>query len=180
MRNLSCVVLALALAAGAHAADGRTKRTIPTRSATATWANVLTSTPSTRKWRGASSWRMKWRANRRSTTIRFSPSIVNRIGQNLVRNSDAKVPFTFRVIDGDEVNAFALPGGLCFRVYRPDENGERRGRIRRRRGARDRPRGGAPYDVPGVQSADRPGSLGSIPGGWGGLVVRVRQPLAVP
>ena len=41
---------------------------------------------------------------------------VNRVGQNLARNSDAKVPFTFRVIDGEELNAFALPGGYVF-VY---------------------------------------------------------------
>src|SRR5690242_2176769 len=41
---------------------------------------------------------------------------VNRIGQNLVRNSDAKVPFTIKVIDSDEINAFALPGGF-FYVY---------------------------------------------------------------
>ncbi|HEY6943821.1 MAG TPA: M48 family metallopeptidase [Candidatus Acidoferrum sp.] len=39
---------------------------------------------------------------------------VNRVGQNLVRNSDAKVPFTIKVIDSDEVNAFALPGGFFF------------------------------------------------------------------
>jgi hypothetical protein len=39
---------------------------------------------------------------------------VNRIGQNLVRNSDAKVPFTIKVIDSDEVNAFALPGGFFY------------------------------------------------------------------
>jgi predicted Zn-dependent protease len=39
---------------------------------------------------------------------------VNRVGQNLVRNSDAKVPFTIKVIDSDEVNAFALPGGYFF------------------------------------------------------------------
>src|ERR1017187_7502705 len=37
---------------------------------------------------------------------------VNRIGQNLVRNSDAKVPFTIKVLDSEEVNAFALPGGF--------------------------------------------------------------------
>src|SRR5262245_66420886 len=37
---------------------------------------------------------------------------VNRIGQNLVRNSDAKVPFTIKVIDAEEINAFALPGGF--------------------------------------------------------------------
>ena len=39
---------------------------------------------------------------------------VNRIGQNLVRNSDAKVPFTIKVIDSEVVNAFALPGGFFF------------------------------------------------------------------
>src|SRR5260370_955508 len=36
---------------------------------------------------------------------------VSRVGQNLVRNSDAKVPFTIKVLDSEEVNAFALPGG---------------------------------------------------------------------
>src|SRR5579871_4299247 len=39
---------------------------------------------------------------------------VNRLGQNLVRNSDAKVPFTIKVIDTEDVNAFALPGGFFF------------------------------------------------------------------
>src|SRR6516165_6819743 len=39
---------------------------------------------------------------------------VNRVGQNLVRNSDSKVPFTIKVIDSDEVNAFALPGGFFY------------------------------------------------------------------
>src|SRR5215467_1618917 len=39
---------------------------------------------------------------------------VNRVGQNLVRNSDAHVPFTIKVIDSDEVNAFALPGGFFY------------------------------------------------------------------
>ena len=39
---------------------------------------------------------------------------VNRVGQNLVRNSDAKVPFTIKVIDSDAVNAFALPGGFFY------------------------------------------------------------------
>jgi predicted Zn-dependent protease len=38
------------------------------------------------------------------------------VGQNLVRNSDAKVPFTIKVIESEEVNAFALPGGFLF-VY---------------------------------------------------------------
>src|SRR2546428_5121915 len=39
---------------------------------------------------------------------------VNRVEQNIVRNSDAKVPFTTKVVDSDEVNAFALPGGFVF------------------------------------------------------------------
>ncbi len=39
---------------------------------------------------------------------------INRIGQNLVRNSDARVPFTIKVLDNEEVNAFALPGGFFY------------------------------------------------------------------
>jgi len=39
---------------------------------------------------------------------------VNRVGQNLVRNSDAQVPFSIKVIDSDTINAFALPGGFFF------------------------------------------------------------------
>jgi predicted Zn-dependent protease len=39
---------------------------------------------------------------------------VNRVGQNLVRNSDAKVPFTIKVVDADDINAMALPGGFFY------------------------------------------------------------------
>jgi predicted Zn-dependent protease len=39
---------------------------------------------------------------------------VSRVGQNIVRNSDAKVPFTIKVIDSEEINAFALPGGFLY------------------------------------------------------------------
>ena len=39
---------------------------------------------------------------------------MNRIGQNIVKNSDCKVPFTIKVIDSDEINAFALPGGFFY------------------------------------------------------------------
>ena len=39
---------------------------------------------------------------------------VNRVGQNLVRNSDARVPFTIKVVDDDSINAFALPGGFLY------------------------------------------------------------------
>ena len=54
---------------------------------------------------------------RRQTKMIDDPLIseyVNRLGQNLARNSDAKVPFTFEVIDDPGVNAFALPGGYVF------------------------------------------------------------------
>lgn len=44
----------------------------------------------------------------------FIAEYVNRVGQTLVRNSDAKVPFTIKVIDSEEVNAFALPGGFMY------------------------------------------------------------------
>lgn len=39
---------------------------------------------------------------------------VNRVGQNLVRNSDSKVPFTIKIVDSDQINAFALPGGFFY------------------------------------------------------------------
>src|ERR1700693_1497154 len=56
---------------------------------------------------------------------------VNRIGQNLVRNSDAQVPFTIKVIDSDVVNAMALPGGFFYvnsgLILAADEEGENAG-----------------------------------------------------
>jgi predicted Zn-dependent protease len=39
---------------------------------------------------------------------------VNRLGQNLVRNSDAQVPFTFKIMDSDVINAMSLPGGFVY------------------------------------------------------------------
>jgi predicted Zn-dependent protease len=52
-----------------------------------------------------------------STKLVSDPAIteyVNRIGQNLVRNFDAQVPFTIKVVDTDDINAFALPGGFFY------------------------------------------------------------------
>lgn len=53
----------------------------------------------------------------RNVTILQDPVVaeyVNRVGQTIVRNSDAKVPFTFRVVDSDEINSISLPGGFVF------------------------------------------------------------------
>ncbi|HVZ61967.1 MAG TPA: M48 family metallopeptidase [Terriglobales bacterium] len=53
----------------------------------------------------------------RSTQLIDDPLVneyVNRVAQNLVRNSDARVPFTVKIINEGEVNAFALPGGFFF------------------------------------------------------------------
>ena len=53
----------------------------------------------------------------RSTKFVTDPVVteyVNRIAQNLVRNSDAKIPFTVKVIDAEDINAFALPGGFFY------------------------------------------------------------------
>ena len=53
----------------------------------------------------------------REVRLNEDPTIneyVNRVGQNLVRNSDAKVPFTIKVVESDEINAFALPGGFFY------------------------------------------------------------------
>ena len=74
---------------------------------------------------------------------------VNRVGQNLVRNSDPKVPFTIKMVDSEEVNAFALPGGFFFvnsgLLLKADNEAELAGvmaHVAARHGTRQATRGG--------------------------------------
>src|ERR1039457_962546 len=60
------------------------------------------------------SYAMQIEAQSKMVTDPVVGEYVNRIGQNIVRNSDAQVPFTIKVLDSDEVNAFALPGGFFY------------------------------------------------------------------
>jgi predicted Zn-dependent protease len=107
---------------------------------------------------------------------------VNRIGQNLVRNSDAKVPFTIKVLDAEEVNAFALPGGFFFvntgLILKADNEAELAGvmaheiaHVAARHGTRQATKGELV-------------NYGTIPliflGGWAGYAVRQAAGLAVP
>ena len=107
---------------------------------------------------------------------------VNRIGQNLVRNSDAKVPFTIKVIDSDELNAFALPGGYFYVntgiIELAEDEAELAGvmaheiaHVAARHGTRNASRG-------------QVANWASIPliflGGWAGYGVRQAANLAVP
>jgi predicted Zn-dependent protease len=107
---------------------------------------------------------------------------VNRVGQNLVRNSDAKVPFTIKVIDTEEVNAFALPGGFFFvnsgLVLKADSEAELAGvmaheiaHVAARHGTRQATRGEI-------------AQLSTIPlifmGGWTGYGVRQAASVLVP
>jgi predicted Zn-dependent protease len=107
---------------------------------------------------------------------------VNRVGQNLVRNSDAKVPFTIKVIDSEEVNAFALPGGFFFVntgiVMKADNEAEMAGvmaheigHVAARHGTRQATRGQLI-------------NYGTIPliflGGWTGYAIRQGLGLAIP
>src|SRR5713226_1941223 len=107
---------------------------------------------------------------------------VNRIGQNLVRNSDAKVPFTIKVIDSEEVNAFALPGGFFFvnsgLILRADNEAELAGvmsheiaHVAARHGTRQATRGEI-------------ANLATIPlifmGGWTGYGIRQAASVLVP
>src|SRR5262245_27376210 len=53
----------------------------------------------------------------RSSKIINDPIVteyINRVAQNIVLHSDSKVPFTIKVVDSQEVNAFALPGGFLY------------------------------------------------------------------
>jgi len=107
---------------------------------------------------------------------------VNRVGQNLVRNSDAKVPFTIKVIDSEEVNAFALPGGFFFvnsgLILRADNEAELAGvmaheiaHVAARHGTRQATRGEI-------------AQLGMIPlvfmGGWTGYGIYQAASVLVP
>ena len=107
---------------------------------------------------------------------------VNRVGQNLVRNSDAKVPFTIKVIDTEDVNAFALPGGFFFvnsgLILKADTEAELAGvmsheiaHVAARHGTRQATRG-------------QVAQLATIPlifmGGWAGYGVRQAASVLVP
>lgn len=107
---------------------------------------------------------------------------VNRLGQNLVRNSDAQVPFTVKVLDATEVNAFALPGGFLFvntgLIKQARNEAELAGvlaheiaHVAARHGTKQATRG---------QIAE----IASIPliffGGWAGYAVRQAAGVAVP
>jgi len=107
---------------------------------------------------------------------------VNRVGQNLVRNSDAKVPFTIKVIDSEDVNAFALPGGFFFvnsgLILKADNEAELAGvmsheiaHVAARHGTRQATRGEI-------------ANIASIPlifmGGWAGYGIRQAYSVMVP
>jgi len=107
---------------------------------------------------------------------------INRLGQNIVLHSDAKVPFTIKVVDSDEVNAFALPGGFFYvnkgLLLEADNEAEVAGVM-----AHEIAHVAARH---GVEQASK-GTLvnyASIPliflGGWGGYAVQQAASLAIP
>src|SRR5499427_170984 len=109
---------------------------------------------------------------------------VNRVGQNLVRNSDAQVPFTIKVIDSDQINAFALPGGFFYvnsgLIMQADEESELAGvmaheiaHVCARHGTKNATKGQI------MQLATIPlVMLG--PGGWAGYAIYQGVQLVVP
>ena len=123
----------------------------------------------------------------RSSKLIDDPVIVeyvNRVGQNLVRNSDAKVPFTIKVIDSDEVNAFALPGGFFYvnsgLILRAQEESELAGvmaheisHVTARHGTKQATKGEM------MQLATIPLMLLG-PGGWAGYGIYQALQLAIP
>jgi len=107
---------------------------------------------------------------------------VNRVGQNIVRNFDAKVPFTIKVLDSEEVNAFALPGGFFFvnsgLILKAESESELAGvmaheiaHVAARHGTKQATRGEL-------------ANIASIPlifmGGWAGYAIRQGMGLAIP
>jgi len=107
---------------------------------------------------------------------------VNRIGQNIVKNSDCKVPFTIKVIDSDEINAFALPGGFFYvnsgLILNADEEAELAGVM-----AHETAHVCAHHAVR-EQTRLNYAQLGTIPlifmGGWTGYGIYEASGLAIP
>jgi len=109
---------------------------------------------------------------------------VNRVGQNLVRNSDAQVPFTIKVIDSDVVNAFALPGGFFYvnsgLILHADEESELAGvmaheiaHVCARHGTREQTKSTI------VQLATIPAMI-FIPYSWAGYAIYQGMNFAIP
>jgi len=107
---------------------------------------------------------------------------VNRVGQNIVKNSDCKVPFTIKVIDSDEINAMALPGGFFYvnsgLILNADEEAELAGVM-----AHETAHVCAHHAVR-EQTRMNYAQLGMIPlifiGGWTGYGIYEAASLAVP
>ena len=109
---------------------------------------------------------------------------VNRVAQNLVRNSDAQVPFTVKVIDSDQVNAFALPGGFFYvmsgLILHADEESEMAGAMAHeiahvcaRHGTKTATKGEI------MQLASIPAMI-FIPYGWAGYAIYQGMNFAIP
>src|SRR5580658_2926483 len=107
---------------------------------------------------------------------------VNRVGQNIVKNSDCKVPFTIKIIDSDEINAMALPGGFFYvnsgLILNADEEAEMAGVM-----AHETAHVCAHHAVR-EQTRMNYAQLGTIPlifiGGWTGYGIYEAASLAVP
>ncbi len=121
----------------------------------------------------------------KSTKFITDPQVteyVNRVGQNIVKNSDCKVPFTIKVIDSDEINAMALPGGFFYvnsgLVLAADEEAELAGVM-----AHETAHVCAHHAAREMTRANY-AQLGTIPlifiGGWAGYGIYEAANLAIP
>ena len=107
---------------------------------------------------------------------------VNRVGQNIVRNSDCKVPFTIKVVEDESVNAFALPGGFFFvntgLILRADNEAELAGVM-----AHETAHVCARHGTRQATKAELANYM-TIPlifmGGWAGYAIRQGAGLAIP
>jgi predicted Zn-dependent protease len=107
---------------------------------------------------------------------------VNRLGQNLVRNSDATVPFTFQIVEAEQLNAFALPGGFVFvntgLIGAAETEAELAGAM-----AHEIAHVAARH-ITRQMSRQQIVNYGSLPlvllGGWGGYAARQAASMAIP
>jgi predicted Zn-dependent protease len=177
MRYLSVGALVLMVAAGSHAADQKNKKDDPNQIGNRDVGKCLNLYSIDKE--------MAWGKQLADEVARESKidddpilgEFVNRVGQNLARNADAKVPFSFRVIEGDAVNAFALPGGFVF-VYTgllkmASEEDEFAGAL-----AHEIAHVAARHMTCQATKQQIAGLIGAIPGGWAGMAARQVIPVS--
>ena len=181
MRTLSTLILAMALAACLHAADK--KKDDPSQIGNRDVGKGIDFYSLEKEMALGKALAQQVQRQAKMVDDPLVSEYLNRLCQNLARNSDAKVPLSCEPIDGEQPNAFALPGGYIF-VYTglikiADEEDELAGAVAHEIAhvaARHMTRRATKNEMADLASIP----LGVLLGGWTGYAARQVAGLAIP